>query len=366
MNVDDKGYGGVFAFVMNVMENINPNHFILDIAACEPFEKKSHIERINKIGGKVFGCYATGNFLFKQFHTCRKLYALIKEAHYSVIHIHSDVAYKLLLYGWVAKFAGGRQIIVHSHSTGVEGRYRTLKLTLQKLAKPVLSWQNFVFLACSGMAASWMYESHLLPKVRIIQNGIPISKFRYDSKKADRVRKELGVGPDEKVLGTVARFSYQKNPERLLEIFCDLLRIDENYRLLWVGTGPLQKSIKDKAKDMGIEKKIIFYGNSDHVENLYAAMDVFVLTSRFEGLGIVLIEAQAAGLPCVVSDAVPKQVQCIDEVRFLSLQEETRVWCEAIEEYGHIPRSAGNYSVIQKRGYDIMATVNALEKLYQF
>ncbi|WP_026765891.1 glycosyltransferase [Selenomonas ruminantium] len=363
VNVDDKGFGGVFAFVMNVMRTIDNNKFVLDIAAFEPFEKYEHKNEINSYGGKVYECYGNGNFIVKQWNTCCNFYGLLRKEQYAVIHIHSDVGYKLLLYGLIGKAAGVKNIIVHSHSSGVEGRLRWLKSGLQKIAKPLLSRQNFNKLACSKLASKWMYTDDAQSGVQIITNGICLNKYRYNPQKQQKMRESLGIKPEDKVIGTVARFSFQKNPEKLLEVFNELLKKDNKYKLLWVGEGPLKDDIVEQARKLDIHNRIIFYGTSDKVYELYQAIDVFVMTSRFEGLGIVVIEAQAAGCPCVCADTIPAEAVLSHEYYSVPLDAEVDEWIKKIAiACGNSKNSKTEKHCLEK--YDINHTVMMLEDIY--
>lgn len=363
VNVDDKGYGGVFAFVMNVMSSIDHSKFVLDIAAFEPFEKEEHKKKIHSYGGEVYECQSNGNFISKQWNTCCNFYELLKKQRYNSIHIHSDVAYKLLLYGLVGRMAGVDNIIVHSHSSGVEGRMRWLKSILQQITKPILSLQPFTKLACSKLASQWMYVENVQSSVHIITNGIHLDKFRYNHQKQFEIREKLGIGSVDKVIGTVARFSFQKYPEKLLRVYDSLLKRDSNYKLLWVGEGPLKEKIVSEAKKMGIDDKIIFYGISDRVYELYQAMDVFVMTSRFEGLGIVILEAQAAGCSCVCSNVIPLEVIVSDEYATISIEDDDNKWSEKIEEAIKLGKHDSNGNIRLEK-YDINHTVTMLESFY--
>lgn len=363
VNVDDKGFGGVFVFVMNVMRSIDCDRFVLDIAAFEPFEKDAHKESVRSYGGEVYECHASGNFIIKQWNTCYKFYKLLRTNKYQVMHIHSDVAYKLLLYGLVGRFAGVENIIVHSHSSGVEGKMRLLKKILQTITKPILSWQPFTKLACSNRAAQWMYMEKTLTDVQIVTNGICLDRFRYSPLKQKEIREKLGINPTEKIIGTVARFSFQKYPEKLLSVFREVLKIDSNYTLLWIGTGPLMEGIKKQAEEWEIAKSIIFYGNTDSVADMYQAMDVFVLTSRFEGLCIAAIEAQASGSQCVCSDALTPETGLVSSYHAVPLDASDSTWAKKVIEYAQVPKR-DVIDIIREKGYDIQQTVNILDKLY--
>lgn len=363
VNVDDVGYGGVFAFVKNIIQNIDHNEFVLDLASFEPFERESNKEFIRTYGGMVYECDSTGNFIFKQIVSCGKFYSLLRKKRYLTIHIHSDVAYKLLLYGLVGRMAGVPKIIVHSHSSGVEGRFRWLKRLLQMLAKPILSLQPFVKLACSEMAAKWMYTKMSQSNIHIIKNGIKVDDFKYDYNKRVKMRKELGFCEEYKVIGTVARFSFQKYPEKLLSVFNVVLKKKENFKLLWIGTGPLMDEIKRKAEKLKISDKIIFYGNSDKIADMYQVMDVFILTSRFEGLCIAAVEGQASGTQCLCSSGLSEETKISSVYYSIPLNDSDEVWAEKVIKHAFMGKRDVSIE-IRNNGYDILQTVEKLAELY--
>ncbi len=363
VNVDDKGYGGVFSFVKNVTNYIDKDKFVVNVCSFEAFENEKNKSYIRQYGGEVYDCSTSGNFVIKQFKNCARYFKLLKKGHFDVVHIHSDVAYKLLLYGIVAKVAGERNIIVHSHSTGVEGRYRELKKILQQIAKHILSIMSFKKVACSKLAARWMYDNTQVLNTHIIKNGIQLNKFRYDKNCRDEYRRLLNID-SEYIIGTVARFSYQKYPEKLLDVFKSLSKINSNCKLLWVGEGDLKEKIEAKAKEYGIYNKIIFYGTTDNVEKLYQAMDVFVLTSRFEGLCIAAVEAQAAGLPCLCSAEMSDETRLYDEYISLSIKKSNDEWACKINNLLHKTRK-DTYEILKESGYDLIDAVTEIEELYQ-
>lgn len=365
VNVDDKGFGGVFSFVMNILNNVDKNKFQIDICAFEDFENQQHLDQIDKLGSRVYLCASKGNFLLKQFRTCIKYYDVLKKNVYHTVHIHSDVAYKLLLYALVAKCAGVKNILVHSHSSGVEGRYKKIKLFLQFVTRPILSHLQVRKLACSQRASDWMY----LPSVSkskdtvVINNGIDLQKFKYDSKRYTIVRNKLGIKPEEILIGTVARFSYQKYPEKLLTVFEAAIKQNPNFRLLWVGSGDLEVEIKERAKRDGVYDKIIFYGNSNQVNDLYQAMDIFVLTSRFEGLCIAAVEAQASGIPGLYSDRLSGETKLISNYNVLSIDESDDRWADSLMKLIGVAKYDSTKELMD-RGFDMQTLVRELTSLY--
>lgn len=365
VNVDDKGFGGVFSFVMNVLNNIDKNKFQIDICAFENFEDRQHLYKIDKLGSKVYLCASKGNFLSKQLHTCIKYYDVLKKNAYHTVHIHSDVAYKLLLYALVAKCAGIKNILVHSHSSGVEGRYKKLKLFLQFITKPILSYLQVKKLACSQRASDWMYLPHVSKSksTLIVNNGIDLQKFRYNPQKYSAVRNELGIKSEEILVGTVARFSYQKYPEKLLSVFEAVIKQNHNFRLLWIGSGDLADEIKEKSKRDGVYDKIIFYGNSDRVNELYQAMDIFVLTSRFEGLCIAAVEAQAAGIPCVFSDRLSEETKLVPQYYTVSIEEDDVVWANMFIHLSKLSKT-DTTQILLRKGFDMDTLIKKLSTMY--
>lgn len=362
VNVDDQSYGGVFAFVMNLIRNNKDESLVMDICAFEPFEDINHVEEIQSHNGVVHECVDEGNFVFKQFNTCKKYYGLLKKEKYKIVHVHSDVSYKLLLYGVTAKLAGVPHIIVHSHSAGVEGNHKILKKLLQSITRPVLARMGFSKVACSRLAAQWMFGNKADQAV-IVNNGIQLSKFRYDKSKYQSVRQELGI-QDELLIGTVARFSFPKYPEKLLATFHEILKKKPDCKLLWIGAGPLMDEIVQKAHELGISDAIIFYGTSDRVADLYQAMDCFVMTSRFEGLCIAAVEAQAAGIPCVCSDVLPQEVVLSEEYHAFPLAKRNTDWADMVLETAKDPRR-DTYRELKQKEYDISDTVKRICEMYK-
>lgn len=360
VNVDDRGYGGVFAFVLNVLESIDHQKFILDVCTFEKFDDERHKDRFIRYGGRVFDCWGTGNFMEKQLQTCIKFYRMLKEHPYEVAHIHSEVAYKLLLYGLTAKIGGVKTVIVHSHSTGIEGRHLTIKKILQQLSKFTLSYTSFVKSACSNLAARWMYENP--EKAIIIKNGIVTDKFAYSIETRRYIRNKLGV-KNEYLVGTVGRFTPPKNPFYELKIIKNIFQKDSNAKFLWIGSGDLKHEIEEKAKSYGIYNRIIFLGNTDHVNEYYQAMDCFILPSKFEGLGIVCIEAQAAGLPIIVSNKVPREVRLTENVKFLSIDKDPSTWVKYILQYKGMKRKNVKEEIV-KKGYDMADSIKKIETFY--
>lgn len=367
VNVDDNGYGGVYAFVLNILENISKK-FQINLCSFEKFEKQSNIDYVESFGGRVHYCGFSGQLWKKQWNCLKKLYYLAKNGEYDVVHIHSDVSYKLFLYALMVKLATSSKILIHSHSSGVEGRHRNIKLSLQKFAKPFLPFVADKFIACSQKAAKWMYPRSLIDKdqVFLINNGVNVNHFRFDLNTRSKVRKSLDLG-DDFIVGHVGRFSYPKNHIFLIDIFAELVKIYPKSKLLLIGSYVGDSSFLDDAKSkvlkMGLSNKVLFLGIRNDVPQLMQAMDCFLLPSRFEGLPVVGIEAQAAGLPCFFSDTITRELGITKLAHFISLNATPDYWAQQILEKSHIGRENMS-NKIKEAGFDIQNEISKLEQLY--
>lgn len=369
VNVDDNGYGGVYSFVLNILENIS-SCFQVDLCAFEKFEKKEHIEYIESFGGKVFYCGHGGNLIAKQIGSFKKLFHLAKKGKYDVIHIHSDVSYKLFIYALICKWAGAGKILIHSHSTGVEGKHRKIKLILQKFFKPMLPWTTDNLLACSEKAAKWMYPQRIITNnnYTIINNGISIQKFEFNQSIRSSKRRELELHDDDFAVCHIGRFSYPKNQSFLIDIFHEIIKQKASAKLIliggYVGDPHYLDEAKAKVSNLGLDKSVLFLGIRNDVPSLLQAMDCFVLPSYFEGLPIVGIEAQAAGLPCFFSDTITSEVGITSLVHFISLDKPPEFWARIILKDSKTKCRNMRNDIINS-GYDIDHEIKKLEEMYE-
>lgn len=192
-------------------------------------------------------------------------------------------------------------VVVHSHNNDVPKNI--IKKILDRLNKKILHKKSDIRFACSNSAGEWMFNSQ---DFSVIYNGIELNKFIFNKQIRDKIRKNFHV-EDKIVLGHVGRFEEQKNHDFLIDVFYDVYQKNNNYVLLLIGTGSNESKIKEKVKQLGLENNVIFLGVVNNPESYYNAMDIFLLPSKFEGLGIVNIEAQTNGLPCIVSSVVPDE-----------------------------------------------------------
>lgn len=362
VNVDDIGNGGVFSLVRNVIRN-KPAGAVVDIAAIEPFERKENIDELARLGCSVHYVGRQGSKALKQFYVFRNVKRLVRDGGYTVVHIHSDVANKLLVSALAARAASCRKVFLHSHATGVDGNRRLLKRIFHYACRPILKCVGTDFLTCSDLAARWMFPNVKAEDVKMVKNGVDLEKFRFSESVRTDVRRRLGI-ENKLVIGHVGRFAYQKNHDYLIDVFRELRETDKSATLLLVGEGALKEDVMTKVQEYGLTDSVIFYGASNNVPELFMAMDVFVLPSHFEGLPIVGVEAQAAGLPCLFADTISRDTQVAQCVDFLPITHDAiGLWVEKIEDMKEMGRK-DNTAVMSEAGFSIRETVVNLWSLY--
>lgn len=241
--------------------------------------------------------------------------------------------------GYIMKQAKKYEIkkrIIHAHNNQLmqTGKRRYFYLLMHEFWKYNIDRYATDFWACSMLAGEFFYKKSILKndRFKIINNAIEVPKYHRNSEIRKRVREQLNISDDCIVVGHVGRFQFQKNHELLVNIYNNFHKKHCNSKLLLVGQGVEADNIKNKVKTLGLENDVIFMGARDDVHEIFQAMDVFVLPSRFEGLGIVLIEAQAAGLPCVTTrNKVPEIVNITGNVDFVDLDAPVEQWVESLE-----------------------------------
>lgn len=363
INVDDRGRSGVYSLITSIIKN-KPKDINMDIAAFENFEDASNIEKLARYRTKVKYVGYNGNKFLKQYMIYKNLLKYLKNNYYDCVHVHSDVANKLYIAGKAAKKAGISKIIFHSHASEVDGNYRKIKRILHKITRNKLKDIGTDFVACSDVAARWMYPNIDDKNIIIINNGINLDKFRYNAIIRQNIRKELNL-ENKLVIGHIGRFSYQKNHEYLIKIFVNLLKKNSDARLLLIGEGPDKEKIEKIVREKNIKDKVIFYGLSNHIESLLQAMDVFVLPSHFEGLPIVGVEAQAAGLPVIFSDNITKEAKLLSTTHYLPIEQRNiENWVNLIDiEAKHNRKDT--YDILKRKKFDISDTMNSFLMLYR-
>lgn len=348
--------GGVEAVIMNYYRNINKNKIQFDFVVHNDADE-NYIKEILSMGAKVYKVTPYNQNVFKFMY---EIYHIIKSNQYQIVHSNMNALSGFALLP--AYLAGAKVRILHNHTT--DSKEEKLRSLIKRLLRPFAKLFANQYWACSKLAAEWMYGKNAIinSKITIINNAIDLEKFKFNKEKRERLRKELGL-ENSFVIGHVGRFMKQKNHEFLIDIFNEVLKQKKNARLLFIGDGKLKQQIEEKVKKLGIEKDVIFLGVRNDVADLYNIMDIFVFPSFYEGLGMVVIEAQVNGLSVVTSDAVPKEAKVTKNIRFLNLRQPKTEWCNAILKAER--KEIVNNEDILLKNFDIKSESRKLENIYK-
>ena len=286
----------------------------------------------------------------------KDLARIIREGRYDIVHAHGNSC-TLAIEMLAAKMENIKIRIAHSHNTS--SKYKIAHMILRKTFD-----KNYTYgLACSREAGKWLFKE---APFTVLKNGIDSKKYIFNKRIREEYRKKLDL-ENCKVIGHVGSFNYQKNHTFLIEIFKELYEIDSTYRLICVGDGALRKEIEDNIKNYGLDGAVLFTGKTKDVPQLMQAMDLFVMPSRYEGLPLTLIEAQAAGLPCFVSDLITNEVNITNLVNFISLNNSAKEWAKIIHDHVMFDRDLLKNDVVSKisqEGYDIRENAKKLKEIY--
>lgn len=353
--------GGIESFLYNVLMRIDLTQFQIDIVVTSLGESIFTNPLLDR--GVRFFELSGGQRRVMENH--RQFCELLQERRWDVLHLNVFQGLSLS-YLHLAKRAGVPVRIAHSHNTALrKSRTRPLKLLLHQWAKERYTGDATELWACSRSAAEFLFSKRELEQrgFRFIPNGIDTARFQFDPKVRGTVRTELGL--DGKfVVGNVGRLCYQKNQSFLLDVFAEVIKRNPDSRLLLVGDGKDKDKLREKARRLGIEEKVLFYGVSDHVEQLLWAMDVFVMTSRFEGLPVTAIEAQASGIPCLFADTITMECQTAREAVFLPLESPMLAWADTILHVAAPKCRERGAEEVRGAGFDITDVAALLEHDY--
>ena len=343
---------GLETLIMNYYRNIDREKLQFDFLVHRDF-RADYDDEIERLGGKIYRLPRLNPFDRSYLNKLDNFFAEHKE--YKIVHSHLDCMAGIPLK--YAKKNGVPVRIAHSHSSNQTKDFKYLLKLIYKHKIGVYSTDLF---ACSKKAGEWMFCGS---PFTIFNNSIDASKYIFNIEKRQVVRKNLEINKSAVVLGHVGRFSSVKNHNFLIDIFEEYHKTNSNSYLLLVGTGELEQEIKEKVISLNLENKVIFAGVRADINELLQAMDIFCLPSLYEGLPVTIVEAQTAGLPCLISNKVPIECKKTDLVKQIPLNSGVDKWVKSIEDSLKIPRR-NTYEEIKASGFDIVESAKKLEEFY--
>ena len=357
-SVSNMARAGIETFLMNYYREMDRDQVQFDFLANKPVPGE-YDDEIRSMGGRVFVSPGLNPMHFPQYK--RYMADLLhNNPDIRIVHSHNGAMGYYALQS--AKDAGIQVRIAHAHNTRI---ILDSKYPLKVVCKHLLRGAATDYWSCGRDAGIFYYgEKRWKSSGFILHNAINLPRFQFQPEVRNRLR-QLHHLVDCFVIGHVGRFNLQKNHTRLLDIFAAVVKIAPEARLVLIGVGELEKSAQEKARSLGIQDKVFFLGQMANVNEWYQAMDCFVLPSLFEGLPVVGVEAQAAGLPCFFSDQVTDEILLLRDARRISLQAKDEEWAQKIlaVKQAKSNRAQGAEIVLQA-GYDIHAEGRKLQDIY--
>jgi len=351
---------GDFMVVMNYYRNMDKSSIVFDFAML--YESKDNVnEEIKALNGNIFKLPCPSILKgAKQFK--KELNNILSKNDYDIIHLHMPT-----FQGFVKSVIKNKNIklVIHSHSTKLAHNF--LRSIRNRLLICGINKNVDGRLACTELAGKNLFGKGFLKRNndKILTNAINLKDFQFDEKMRIRIRRLLGLNSNDIVVCNVGRFVNGKNHERLIDIFNILQRKQFNLKLCLIGDGCLKDKIVKKIRMLKLENKVILLGNRNDVNQVLQGMDIFVFPSSFEGLGIVLIEAQAAGLLCFASEGCPKDVEVTKNIFRIPLSKSDEYWANLILSKSNKEWNKNTIAEITQNNYNIVDEANKLLDIYK-
>jgi glycosyltransferase involved in cell wall biosynthesis len=359
--------GGAESMIMNYYRNIDREKVQFDFLVHR-LERGAFDDEIEVLGGRIYRMPKINLLKVKKYRQ-RLQNFFNKHNDYTTVHSHLN-AFGIFVLSEAIK-ARIPVRIAHSHialqkitfkNIGNTSIKDVIKISIKNFLKIKIKDVSTHYFSCGEEAANWLFGSKE-KNVYIINNAIDTKKFVYNLNIREKARIQLNL-TNSFTIGHVGRFNIQKNHQFLIDIFSEILKVNSNCKLLLIGEGELESTILQKVKKMKLENSVIFLGVKSNISFYLQAMDVFLFPSLYEGLPVTLIEAQASGLPCIVSNSVSKDSKLTKLVEFHSLTNSDSYWAEQVLKHKNRGGRNSTSIEIQEKGYDIKQNALELQEFY--
>lgn len=364
IGIGDETFGGVERMCLEWLKNIDRDKYVFDFLSPNGQNYRSVENEIKSLGGHLYSFGFKRDSFGNKIKYYRHLNYFLKTHHYKIIHINSGAILFLWQVARVCRKNKIPKIIIHSHNAA---RIKFPKSILVWLIKKTLWRKGTALLTCSELAGYAAFPKKIMHtgKITYLPNGIDLQKFKFNIQTRKQYRDKLGL-KNRVVYGNVARFDYQKNHRRLIDIFAKIYQQNHQSRLLLVGEGPLLSNIKEYVASKNLQEAVIFLGARKDISELLSAMDFFILPSHFEGMPVVAVEAQASGLPIFYNSALAKEIKILNTATPISLDTNNTAWSQRIINTPKPSDQTRNqaYIKIATHSFDIKDVAKELEKIY--
>ena len=369
--------GGAESRIMDLYRHTDRNRVQFDFLVHSG-EEGFYEKEIRELGGRIF---RVPRFRIYNYFSYRKALKEFFQKHHEFALVQGHMTSTAAIYLPIAKKAGVKKTAAHARSAGVD---KGLKGTMTRFLRRNLADKADYLFTCSELAGISVYGEKAVRegKTIFIPNAIDCAGFTFDPEKRKKMREELGLA-DALIIGHVGRFHYAKNHEYLLRVFAELCRMsagaggstaetgaDQKYHLILLGEGPLMEDTRKLAEELGVADKVHFLGNHKNIADYYQAMDYFVYPSRYEGMPGTIVEAQASGLPCLMSDTICREVIATELVETMSIEEEPKAWAEVLQQRidALVSKQENREKYAAKMaaaGFDVQAQAERMMRFYE-
>ena len=351
--------GGTEAYIKELIKCLDKSKFQIDIVVKDGDVVDEFIyNELKNCGCNVF--LAKGSFP-KRLLFLRKFFKQNKHI-YDVAHINATSQGAGLLSFMAKKYGKIKKVIFHSHMGGNDNK----QSMVDKIGSKMMFANTDCFVSCSKPASEFMFGEKFCKnnEVQVLNKSVDTNKFDLNAETRKKIRKELNLSNKDFAIIHVGRFAPQKNHKKLISVFDAYLKINPNAKLFLIGDGDLLYETKDQVKALKLENSVNFLGLKNNVQDYLQATDLFLFPSVHEGLGIVLVEAQCSGLPCVASNTVPSRAcLCEDIFKFVELKADDNLWAEEINKFVLTKRTSRK-EALKELGFDKETAAEIVEKIY--
>lgn len=358
--------GGAETMVMNLYRKMDRSKVQFDFLTYRN-DPCAYDEEILSLGGRLFYVPSIGQSNPLTF--VKNVRNTIKEnGPFSAVHAHTD--FQTGFIALAARLAGVQVRVCHSHNTSWKTGFNWKdRLQLMVFRRLILAYATELC-ACGEDAGRFLFGRSNMERKRVhlLPNGIDLDLFSPAGQAADDEKKARGIASDRLIIGHVARFHEVKNHAFLLKLAVHLKKRGVRFQMVLAGDGPLREQMEEEARRLNLLSDVLFLGTEEHIHELIRTFDVFVMPSLYEGLPVVLVEAQASGLPCIISDTITEKVDTgLGLVKRVSLSKPMDIWAETIVRAAAAGRPKRELvkDTLAKLGYDARRNVGALMNLYQ-